>query len=279
MKELTQVIRRAVVTERSTDMKAFNKYVFEVHPESNKTEIRQAVETMFRVQVLTVRTMAVRGKWTRRMGKTSGYTSHWKKAIVRLRPGQEIKAAQEQLDAVENPGLPLDSAAQPEHAGGKTKKAGSKPAPKAKLSAEEALSGIATAIQEEERATTASPEAQQVEQPEPVTKTPAITAKFRGPNGETWSGRGLRPKWVSVYLDNGGVLENLLVQPEQSPADPLYAQALALIVREQKASKRLFKEELRIGQTKALQLLDELEQAGKVSPCDERGARKVLVAA
>ena len=191
----------------------------------------------------------------------------------------EIKAAQEQLDAVENPGLPLDSAAQPEHAGGKTKKAGSKPAPKAKLSAEEALSGIATAIQEEERATTASPEAQQVEQPEPVTKTPAITAKFRGPNGETWSGRGLRPKWVSVYLDNGGVLENLLVQPEQSPADPLYAQALALIVREQKASKRLFKEELRIGQTKALQLLDELEQAGKVSPCDERGARKVLVAA
>jgi large subunit ribosomal protein L23 len=95
MKELTAVIRRPVVTERSTGMKAFNKYVFEVNPEANKTEIRQAVETMFRVQVLTVRTMAVRGKWTRRMGKTAGYTSHWKKAIVRLRPGQEIKAAQE----------------------------------------------------------------------------------------------------------------------------------------------------------------------------------------
>jgi DNA segregation ATPase FtsK/SpoIIIE-like protein len=71
-------------------------------------------------------------------------------------------------------------------------------------------------------------------------------------------------------------MEVMQVQPE---VDPLYAQALELIIREQKASKRLFKEKLRIGQTKALQLLDELEQAGKVIAVDERGARKVLVAA
>jgi large subunit ribosomal protein L23 len=95
MKELTAVIRRPIVTERSTDLKAFNKYVFEVHPDANKTEIRQAVETMFHVTVKTVRTLSVRGKLTRRMGKNPGFTAHWKKAIVRLAPGQEIKAAQE----------------------------------------------------------------------------------------------------------------------------------------------------------------------------------------
>lgn len=95
MKELTAVVRRPIVTERSTDLKAFNKYVFEVHPEANKTEIRQAVEALFRVQVESVRTMAVKGKLSRRMGRNPGYRSHWKKAIVRLAPGQEIKAAQE----------------------------------------------------------------------------------------------------------------------------------------------------------------------------------------
>jgi large subunit ribosomal protein L23 len=95
MKELTAVIQRPIVTERSTGLKAFNQYVFEVHPEASKPEIRQAIETLFRVQVKAVRTMSVRGKLTRRMGKNPGYTSHWKKAIVRLAPGQEIKAAQE----------------------------------------------------------------------------------------------------------------------------------------------------------------------------------------
>jgi len=95
MKELTAVVRRPIVTERSTDLKAFNKYVFEVHPDANKTEIKQAVETLFRVQVRTVHTMSVKGKLSRRMGRNAGYRSHWKKAIVRLAPGHEIKAAQE----------------------------------------------------------------------------------------------------------------------------------------------------------------------------------------
>jgi len=95
MRELTDVIRRPVVTERSTNLRAMNQYVFEVHPLAAKGLIRQAVETLFRVKVLAVRTMTVRGKLTRRMGKTSGYTSDWKKAIVQLAPGQEIKAAEE----------------------------------------------------------------------------------------------------------------------------------------------------------------------------------------
>jgi DNA segregation ATPase FtsK/SpoIIIE-like protein len=126
----------------------------------------------------------------------------------------------------------------------------------------------------------AAVEGQQDEQPEPVsTKIAAVTAKYRGMNGETWSGRGLKPKWVTAYIDQGGALENLLVPQEPLSTDPIYAQALALITVEQKASKRLFKEHLKIGQTKALQLLDELEQHGKVSAIDETGNRKVLVAA
>ncbi|MBC7619111.1 MAG: ParB/RepB/Spo0J family partition protein [Candidatus Saccharibacteria bacterium] len=62
-------------------------------------------------------------------------------------------------------------------------------------------------------------------------------------------------------------------------ADPLYDQALALIAKEQKANVRLFKSHLGVGTTKAMQLMDILEQTKKVSACDERGARKVLVAA
>lgn len=163
------------------------------------------------------------------------------------------------------------------------------------MSAEEAISGIAAAIQGEERATTASPEAQQNEQPDgdaplpgrimgekmaalQVTKLQATVAKYRGPNGETWSGRGLKPRWLLAYIEQGDVLESFLVQPEQPAVDPLYEQALALITVEQKASKRLFKEHLKIGQAKALQLLDQLEQAGKVSAIDATGGRKVLVA-
>lgn len=95
MKELTDIIVRPVVTEKSTSLKAFNQFVFEVDPQATKNEIRQAVETLFRVNVLAVRTLAIPGKLTRRMGKTSGYTSDWKKAIVKLAPGQEIKAAEE----------------------------------------------------------------------------------------------------------------------------------------------------------------------------------------
>ena len=81
----------------------------------------------------------------------------------------EIKAVQGQIDALKKPDLPQASAAQPEHAGGKDSEGSkvkvTKPrAAKTKLSAEDALSGIAAAIQEEERATTASPEAQQSEQ-------------------------------------------------------------------------------------------------------------------
>ena len=87
---------------------------------------------------------------------------------------------------------------------------------KQKLSAEEAKSGIAAAMQGMEQAATARPDAKaikvtvkksKVAWPAPV---PA-TVPYKGPNGETWSGRGLKPKWVQVHTERGGQLEDLKV--------------------------------------------------------------------
>ncbi|HOW28979.1 MAG TPA: 50S ribosomal protein L23 [Elusimicrobiota bacterium] len=85
------VLKRILVTERSTQLKELNKYVFEVLPESTKGQIRQAVETVFKVDVLDVNTSRVHGKMRRRMGRAGGYQSDWKKAIVTVKKGQEIK--------------------------------------------------------------------------------------------------------------------------------------------------------------------------------------------
>jgi large subunit ribosomal protein L23 len=83
MKSLHDVIKRPVITERTTDMMAEKKYVFEVPLKANKTEIKQAVEKVFGVKVAAVNTLRVPAK-PKRYGKYSGYTSEWKKAIVKL---------------------------------------------------------------------------------------------------------------------------------------------------------------------------------------------------
>ena len=77
----TQVIIRPVVTEKSYVLAANDKYTFRVHPDAHKTQIRQAVEALFDVKVLEVRTITVKSKPKRR-GYTSGRTRQWKKAIV-----------------------------------------------------------------------------------------------------------------------------------------------------------------------------------------------------
>ena len=87
--EATQVIIRPVVTEKSYALAAAGKYSFRVHPDAHKTQIRQAVEELFEVKVLDVRTMSVKSKPKRR-GLTSGRTRQWKKAIVQVAPGDEI---------------------------------------------------------------------------------------------------------------------------------------------------------------------------------------------
>lgn len=83
MKSLHDIIKRPIITERTTDMMADKKYVFEVPLKANKTEIKQAVEKVFGVKVDAVNTTRVPAK-PKRYGKHSGYTSEWKKAIVKL---------------------------------------------------------------------------------------------------------------------------------------------------------------------------------------------------
>jgi large subunit ribosomal protein L23 len=84
------VIRRPIITEKGHAKKeSENTLCFEVHPDANKIEIRSAVETVFKVKVSEVRTSLNTGK-LRRRGRFSGYGSEWKKAYVRLRPGQKV---------------------------------------------------------------------------------------------------------------------------------------------------------------------------------------------
>ncbi len=85
----SQVIIRPVVSEKSYVLSAANKYTFRVHPDAHKTEIRQAVEALFNVRVLDVRTMSVKSKPKRR-GLTRGRSRSWRKAIVQVRPGDTI---------------------------------------------------------------------------------------------------------------------------------------------------------------------------------------------
>ena len=87
--EPTQVIIRPVVSEKSYVLASTNKYTFRVHPNAHKTQIRQAIEDLFCVHVVDVRTMAVKSKPKRR-GYTSGKTRSWKKAIVQVREGDSI---------------------------------------------------------------------------------------------------------------------------------------------------------------------------------------------
>src|SRR5262245_39549142 len=78
-----QIIVRPLITEKNTNLMAFNKYCFEVDRQANKAQIKQAIETIFNVSVTNVHTMNVRGKMRRR-GTRFGYSSDWKKAIVTL---------------------------------------------------------------------------------------------------------------------------------------------------------------------------------------------------
>ncbi len=91
MKNPRQIIKGPLITEKSTIEREMNNIVsFAVHPQANKIEIKSAVEQLFGVKVLEVRTLRVRGK-TRRMGLHMGRRPDWKKARVRLREGDSIE--------------------------------------------------------------------------------------------------------------------------------------------------------------------------------------------
>ena len=90
MKELTRVLVRPVVTEKTTALtEEKNKYVFEVATEANKNEVKQAVEKFFGVKVVDVRTMNMKGK-PKRLGRYMGRRKDWKKAIVTVQSGDKI---------------------------------------------------------------------------------------------------------------------------------------------------------------------------------------------
>ncbi len=91
MRESHQIIRRPVITEKGTDLKDHaNQYVFEVARDANKIEIKRAVESLFRVKVLRVQTLSIRGK-EKRVGRFVGRTPDWKKAVATLKEGDSIE--------------------------------------------------------------------------------------------------------------------------------------------------------------------------------------------
>ena len=96
MENIFQIIQRPVVTERATNLReSANQYVFRVALAATKGDIKSAIEKLFKVKVVNINTMHVRGKF-RRMGNAPGARrSDWKKAIVTLQKGQEIRALED----------------------------------------------------------------------------------------------------------------------------------------------------------------------------------------
>ena len=91
MKEPHQIIKRPLITEKSTKLKEKgNQIAFVVAPQANKIQIRVAVEKLFKVKVKEVHTMNMVGK-RKRMGRFFGWKSDWKKAIVTLKEGERIE--------------------------------------------------------------------------------------------------------------------------------------------------------------------------------------------
>jgi large subunit ribosomal protein L23 len=91
MLEAYQIIRRPIITEKGSTLKdEANQVVFEVSPNANKPQIKKAIEWLFKVSVLAVRTQNRQGK-KKRVGKSVGKRKDWKKAIVTLKQGDRVE--------------------------------------------------------------------------------------------------------------------------------------------------------------------------------------------
>lgn len=106
------IIIAPVITEKSNDGLQEGKYTFKVNRNATKIDIKRAVEKLFEVKVLSVNTINIKGK-EKRMGKTSGRTSAWKKAIVTIdtnptevkylaKGGKEVKVSKKYKDSIEH---------------------------------------------------------------------------------------------------------------------------------------------------------------------------------
>jgi large subunit ribosomal protein L23 len=101
LKEVTakssrDIIVKPIITEKSMDNAADNKYTFRVAKDANKREIRMAVEDIFKVKVTKITTINLKGKKRMRFdkkGRHLGYTNDWKKAVVTLKTGDKIELA------------------------------------------------------------------------------------------------------------------------------------------------------------------------------------------
>lgn len=92
MKEdLHNILIQPLLTEKITAMRETNNTLgFLVHPDANRVQIKQAVETLLKVKVERVNVMNVRGK-VKRLGRFSGKRSDWRKAFVKLKPGEKVE--------------------------------------------------------------------------------------------------------------------------------------------------------------------------------------------
>lgn len=89
MNKKYDIIYAPIITEKSASMESENKYAFKVDPKANKTEIKQAIESIFNVKVVSITTANSHPK-KRRVGKYTGMTNKYKKAIVKLAEGNSI---------------------------------------------------------------------------------------------------------------------------------------------------------------------------------------------
>ena len=90
MKTAYDIILKPVITEKTVSLMEQGKYTFKVAKTANKFEIKKAVNEIFKVDVVSISTMNVKGK-KKRMGRSEGMTPSWKKAIVTLKEGQQIE--------------------------------------------------------------------------------------------------------------------------------------------------------------------------------------------
>ena len=89
MMDSRDIVIRPIITERGNESMSIGRYTFEVYIGANKHQIKKAVEDLFKVHVMDVNTMIVKGKF-RGLGRLKGKRKDWKKAVVSLREGDSI---------------------------------------------------------------------------------------------------------------------------------------------------------------------------------------------
>ena len=87
---VNEVLIKPLITEKNTMLGAEGKYTFKIDRRANKTQVKEAVESIFKVNVTAVNTISVPPK-SRRVGRTIGKSQAWKKAVVTLQSGQRIE--------------------------------------------------------------------------------------------------------------------------------------------------------------------------------------------